>query len=308
MTFKKWDKSINKYLEKKSEVNRNLLTKKNLYIFPNSNGFKLAFFIFFSFASSIFYQNNVGLLVSIILFIIYFISIIISYQNLSLIKIKPLNCLVPRNKNVYLSFFIKSLNNRDRLNLDLFLNKEKIQNFDLIQGKKIDTKQFFLKRGVQDMPQINLESVFPFGVIKAFGVVKLKEKLFVYPEPIKPPNNLISNLEKQNLKNDNDYEFDSIEEGKLGENLSRISWKHYSILKKLFTKKFITMNNNNKILIDIEKLNNSNFELSLSYAAYLIEYFYNSKKKFALKYKNFISNYSNSTTHKNNLLKFIANV
>ena len=158
------------------------------------------------------------------------------------------------------------------------------------------------------MPQINLESVFPFGVIKAFGVVKLKEKLFVYPEPIKPPNNLISNLEKQNLKNDNDYEFDSIEEGKLGENLSRISWKHYSILKKLFTKKFITMNNNNKILIDIEKLNNSNFELSLSYAAYLIEYFYNSKKKFALKYKNFISNYSNSTTHKNDLLKFIANV
>ena len=86
MIFKKWDKLINKHLEKKSEVNRNLLTKKNLYIFPNSNGFKLAFFIFFSFASSIFYQNNVGLLVSIILFIIYFISIIISYQNLSFIK------------------------------------------------------------------------------------------------------------------------------------------------------------------------------------------------------------------------------
>ena len=30
MTFKKWDKSINKYLERKSEV-RNLLTKKLIY-------------------------------------------------------------------------------------------------------------------------------------------------------------------------------------------------------------------------------------------------------------------------------------
>ena len=39
------------------------------------------------------------------------------------------------------------------------------------------------------MPQINLESLFPFGVIKAFGVVKLKEKLFVYS------NNDFSSLE-----------------------------------------------------------------------------------------------------------------
>ena len=97
--------------------------------------------------------------------------------------------LVPKNKNVYLSFFIKTLNNKDRLNLDFFLDKKKIQNFDLIEGKKIEYSTFFLKRGVQDMPQINLESLFPFGVIKAFGVVKLKEKLFVYPEPIKPPSN-----------------------------------------------------------------------------------------------------------------------
>ena len=308
MIFKNWKNFINKYLEKKSELRRNFLTKKNLYIFPNINGFKLAIFVFFTFASSIFYQNNVGLLVSIILFIIYFLSIIISYQNLSSIRIEPLNCLVPKNKNVYLSFLIHSLNNRNRLNLNFFLNKKKIQNFDLFESKKISTKHYFSIRGVQEMPQINLESVFPFGVIKAFGVVKLKEKLFVYPEPIKPPTDLISNLEKQNLENDNDYEFDSIEEGKLGDNLSRISWRHYSIMKKLFTKNFLKINKNDKILIDIEKLASSNLELSLSYTAYLIEYFYHSKKNFAVKYKNFISNYSNSLTHKNDLLKFITNV
>ena len=308
MIFKRLGKLINKHLEKKSEAHKNLLTKKNLYIFPNFNGFKLAFFIFFAFASSIFYQNNVGLLVSIILFIIYFISIIISYQNLSFIKVEPLNNLVPKNKNVYLSFFIKTLNNKERLNLNFFLNKKKIQNFDLIGSKKINTQHFFLKRGVQDMPQINLESLFPFGVIKAFGIIKLKEKLFVYPEPIKPPSNLISNLEKQYLENDNDYEFDTIEEGKLGDNLSRISWRHYSTMKKLYTKKFLKINKNNKILIDIEKLKSSNFELSLSYAAYLIEYYYNLKINFALKYKNYISSYSNSLNHKNDLLKFITNV
>ena len=34
----------------------NKLNKKNLYIFPNLNGFKLGAFIFFSFVASIFYQ------------------------------------------------------------------------------------------------------------------------------------------------------------------------------------------------------------------------------------------------------------
>ena len=124
MINKNWEIFINKHLEKKSKIQKNFLTKKNLYIFPNLNGFKLGIFIFFSFASSIFYQNNVGLLVSIIIFIIYFISIIISYQNLDAIKIEPLNCLVPNNKNVYLSFFVEALNNRQRLNLNMSLNKK----------------------------------------------------------------------------------------------------------------------------------------------------------------------------------------
>ena len=308
MINKNWKIFISKHLEKKSKTQKNFLTKKNLYIFPNLNGFKLGIFIFFSFASSIFYQNNVGLLVSIIIFIIYFISIIISYQNLDAIKIEPLNCLVPNNKNVYLSFFVEALNNRQRLNLNMSLNKNKIINFDLLSNKKIDFVYFFPKRGIQNMPQINLTSLFPFGITRAFGLVKLRQKLYVYPEPIKPPSIIINNLEHQNFLNDEDYEFDNIEEGKSGENLSRISWKHYSIMKKLFTKKFITLNNNNKVLIDIEKLNRSNFELSLSYAVYLIEYYYNQKKNFAIKYQKFVSNYSNSLKHKNKLLKYITNV
>ena len=307
MINKKWKKFIKNYLEKKSETQRNLLTNKNLYIFPNLNGFKLAFFIFFAFTSSIFYQNNVGLLISIMLFIVYFISIIVSYQNLNEIRIEPINYLVPSNKKVYLSYLIQALNKRDRLNLNFFFNKKKIQNLNLINDKKISIGHFFLKRGVQDIPQINLESLFPFGIIRAFGIVKFKQKLYVYPEPIKPPVSIIQNLEQQNLKNEIDYEFDAIEESKPGENLSRISWRHYSIMKKLLTKKFINIKNDDKILIDIEKLNTLNFELSLSYSVYIIDYFYNQKKNFAIKYKKYISNYSNSLKHKNDLLKFITN-
>ena len=307
MINKKWRQFIKDHLEKKSESQKNYLTKKNLYIFPNFNGFKLGVFILFSFTSSIFYQNNVGLLISIILFIIYFISIIISYQNLNNLKIVPLSFLVPQKTKLYLSFLFQILNKQEKLNLNISLNKKR-ENINLTNNQKLNFGHTFTKRGTQNIPQIHLESVFPFGIIKAFGIVRFKEKLHVYPEPIRPPSFVMSQLRYKDLLNENDYEFDTIVEGKPGENMSRVSWRHYSTMNKLLIKKFTSVKNNNKIVIDIEKLNSSNFELSLSYTVYLIEYFYNQKINFAIKYKNYFSNYSYSLQHKKELLKFIANV
>ena len=308
MISKNWEKFVTKYLIKKSNLHKNKLNKKNLYIFPNSNGFKLGAFIFFSFTASIFYQNNVGLLISIILFFVYFLSIIISYQNLNNIKIDPLTTLVPQNKNVYLDYLIHSLNDRERLNLNISNNESNIKNVDLTNQKKIAFKNIFLKRGVYEIPILKLESFFPFGIIKTFGLVIFDQKLHIYPEPIKPPQDLIKNLMIVNNLDENDYEFDRIEEASPGESLSRISWRHYSIKNKLFSKKFINSENNKEILIDIDLLNKKNLEKALSNAVYLIEYYYNKKINFALKYKEFTSKYSNSLTHKNDLLKFTANV
>ena len=113
--------------------------------------------------------------------------------------------------------------------------------------------------------------------MKTFGLIKFDQKMCVYPEPIKPSSELIKKLLIINKLNDDDFEFDQIEEAKQGESLSRISWKHYSIKKKLFTKKFINSENNKEILIDIDLLNKNNLEMALSNAVYLIEHYYNRK-------------------------------
>ena len=308
MISKIWRKIVTKYITKKSNNYKNKLIKKNLYIFPNIKGFQLGAFIFFSFSASIFYQNNVGLLLSIVIFIIYFISIMISYQNLSNIEIKPLTYLVPKNKNIYLDFLIQTLNERERLNLDINIENQPIKNINLKERKKIFFKSYFFKRGINEIPVVRLQSLFPFGIIKTFGVIKFSEKIYVYPEPIKPPYSLIQSLKVKNKLDEDDYEFDKIEETKPGENLSKISWRHYSIKKKLFSKKFIYHTSSKKVLIDIEDFSNTNLELALSHTVYLIEHYYKQKISFAIKYRDFISKYSNSLKHKNDLLKFTANV
>ena len=96
-----------KIILKKSLSNKNVINRKNLYIFPSFRGFQIAALIFFCFAVAIFYQNNFALLLSIILFFIYFISILISYQNLLNLKISINNKLYPAKKILILIIKLK---------------------------------------------------------------------------------------------------------------------------------------------------------------------------------------------------------
>jgi hypothetical protein len=295
-----------KIILKKSLKNLNTISRKNLYIFPNLRGFQIAALIFFCFAVAIFYQNNFALLLSIVLFFIYFISILISYQNLLNLDLSINNKLHPANKFVNLIYQINDKQNKERLNVNFDLENETTKK-DINHKTTINLKYKFDQRGKVDTPTLNIHSLFPFGIIKTFTNVSFKERLTIYPEPIRPSNEIFDQLYQLNTDEGFDYEFDKIEESKENVNLSKISWKHSSIKKKLYEKKFKFSNNLQHITIDLQKISAESFEKKLSYASYLIEYFYQLKKPFLLKNKDFISAIACSLDHRNKLLTYLAN-
>ena len=295
------------FVYKKSLKTPNTINRKNLYIFPNLRGFQIASMIFFCFTVAIFYQNNFALLLSIILFFIYFISILISYQNLLNINFEILEKLLPANKLIDLNYQILESQNKERLNINFNIGNE-ILNKNVINKSIINLKYKFFKRGSHKSPNLNVSSVFPFGIIKTFTSVSLNQNITIYPEPIKPSNEILNKLNDANTDEGFDYEFDKIVENKGNTNLSKISWKHSTIKKKLYEKKFKFSNNLQHVVIDLQKLENDNFEKRLSYASYLIEYFYKLKKPFMLKNKEYSSTIACSLEHRNKLLSYLANV
>ena len=294
------------YINKKSKENKNKINRRNLYIFPNFKGFQIASLIFFCFAVSIFYQNNFGLLLSIILFFIYFISIIISYQNLLNINLNVVDKLLPAQQKVKINYLIKCKEKRERLNINFDIGKTSI-NSDINIQRKIKLNFVFDKRGIQEVPNLNVKSEFPFGIINTFSKIFFKEKITIYPKPIKPSDDLLESLFDDKLNEGFDYDFDRIEEAKDISNLSKVSWKHFSIKKKYYVKKFKFSNNANYIVIDLEKIKAESYEKKLSYASYLIEYFYKLKKPFSLKNNDYKSITSCSYEHRNNQLIYLAN-
>ena len=296
---------LEKFIKKKSEKNKNLINRNNLYIFPNQKGFQVGALVFFCFAVAIFYQNNFALLLSIILFFIFFISILISYQNLNNLRFKLIENLFPSSQEINLRYLVESENKQERLNVDFDQNRNQLKT-NINQSKQINFKHAFNQRGVMETPDLNISSVFPFGIIKTFGKISFNERIIVYPKPIQPPQFVLDNINNKNQEGF-DYEFDKIEEDKFNQNLSKVSWKHYSIKKKYYFKKFIFKKDSENIIIDIENLSD-NLEKSLSYASYLINHFYKLKNPFAIKYKDYISNMSCSYEHKKKQLTFLANV
>lgn len=294
------------YINKKSKENKNKINRRNLYIFPNFKGFQIASLIFFCFAVSIFYQNNFGLLLSIILFFIYFISIIISYQNLLNINLNVVDKLLPAQQKVEINYLIKCKEKRERLNINFDIGKKSI-NSDINMQKKIKLNFVFDKRGIQEVPNLNVRSIFPFGIINTFSRIFFKEKIIIYPKPIKPSDDLLESLFDDKLNEGFDYDFDRIEEAKDISNLSKVSWKHFSIKKKYYVKKFKFSNNANYIVIDLKKIKAESYEKKLSYASYLIEYFYKLKKPFSLINNDYKSITSCSYEHRNNQLIYLAN-
>lgn len=247
------------YINKKSKENKNKINRRNLYIFPNFKGFQIASLIFFCFAVSIFYQNNFGLLLSIILFFIYFISIIISYQNLLNINLNVVDKLLPAQQKVEINYLIKCKEKRERLNINFDIGKKSI-NSDINMQKKIKLNFVFDKRGIQEVPNLNVRSIFPFGIINTFSRIFFKEKIIIYPKPIKPSDDLLESLFDDKLNEGFDYDFDRIEEAKDISNLSKVSWKHFSIKKKYYVKKFKFSNNANYIVIDLKKIKAESYE------------------------------------------------
>ena len=298
--------SLNRF----NQINfKNFFKLKNnskIYIYPNLNGIGLSLFVFFCFLVSVFYENNSGLLLSIIIFFIFFISILISHQNINNLKISSSNeYYVEANKNKNLTFIIENLSKEKKLNIDIYFQKQnigkynfskKINNFKLNYNKKL--------RGVYLLDTITLNSIYPFGVIKTKINHNPDCDIIVYPQSIKPNQELLNefNIDKSIDADD----FDGIDEFKNGDSYSKIAWKKSTIDKK-YIKIFKDKEKTQKLILDLDRYNELEFELLLSYSIYIIEYFYQNKINLTLKHQGNIFLLDKNKKSLNQIYKYLAN-
>ncbi len=294
-----------------NKLNKNLknTNKIKIFIYPNLNGLGLALFIFFNFLIAVFYENNFGLLLSIIIFFIFFISIFISHQNLNNLNFNEITeYFIESKKNEKLKLSIINLSNEKKLNIDIDYDKETIGNFNFINKNNNFTIPIkFKERGVSSLKRICIKSIYPFGIIRTKIYVHLKSLIYVYPNAIMPPENLLNEFNISN-RNSLNHDFDGIEEFRRGDSLSKIAWKKSTINEKKNVKKFKDPTKDQKLILNLNKYPHIPFELLLSYSTFIIKYYFQTKKELKLKHNNNIFYLKSNQSSLNLILKYLADV
>ena len=283
--------------------------KSKIFIYPNWNGIGLGFFLFLCFLVAVFYEINFSLLLSIILFFIFFISIFISHQNLNNLSIHFLDhYFIEADKNTKIEFQIKNHSKDKKLNIEVDYENKNTGSFNLIE-KSIFYKINYLirERGTLNLSRIVLKSVYPFGIIRTKKYFENNSKLIIYPKSIQPTQDLLIEF-NINIKSNTNSEFDGIEEYKYGDSFSKIAWKKSSIKNKKFVKNFEEPKSYNKSILNLNNYSDIPFELLLSYSTFIILYYFQNNFELTFKHNNLVFNLNKSQSSLNNLLKYLANV
>ena len=288
-----------------------LKIKKNqrIIIYPNLSGFTLGIFVFFCFLISVFYENNFALLISIIIFFIFFISIIVSNQNLDNLNLIAEDFyLISENEKNNLVFEIFNNSENNKLNIDVFYEKKFNGNYNFKSGTNTIKIEFVgEKRGIVNLDNIILKSVFPFGVINTRKKIGINKKIYVYPTPKNKYLDIFAEFYPNNSAYDQD-DLDSLDQYKIGDNLSKIAWKKTLQKGEKFVKKFISQKNDNQKTLDLDKYFEFDFEELLSSVAHIFISNYQMNNEISLKHKDKIFQLSSHESSLNEILKYLSYV
>ena len=200
---------------------------------------------------------------------------------------------------------IENLSKEKKLNININYQKQNIGNYNFLKKINYFNLNYNKKlRGVYLLDAITLNSIYPFGVIKTKINLKLDCDIIVYPQSIRPNKELLNefNIDKSIDADD----FDGIDEFKNGDSYSKIAWKKSTIDKK-YIKIFKDKEKTQKLILDLDRYNELEFELLLSYSIYIIEYFYQNKINLTLKHQGNIFLLDKNKKSLNQIYKYLAN-
>ena len=283
--------------------------KGKIFIYPNLNGLGLGFFLILCFLIAVFYENNFGLLLSIIIFFVFFISIFVSHQNINHLTLStPDKYFIEATKDEGVDIQIINEINEKKINLDLVYKDFTLTNINFVKKSHIlRLREQYFERGSYPISRIILKSIYPFGIIRTKRYFDSKSKIVVFPKKVQPNHNLLNEF-NINLRGHVNDEFEGIEDYKNGDSFSKIAWKKSIVKNKKYIKKFEEPKKENKLILNLDNYPEIPFEDLLSYATFIIDYYYKNKIELTLKHRESLFYLNQNTNSLNQILSYLADV
>ena len=240
---------------------RATLNLRNVYIFFSREGLLFALLLVITFIAGINYGNNLVLGLCFYLVSVWLVSFHVTFAHISGLQIQLLEVtMAEAGTPVWVTLQLRSDSRQPRR--QLLLNFEPSVYQDSAQ-KNTDNEQVLLpylhgeqivrlpiittQRGELVLPRLQIKTVYPLGIMRAWSYVYFSRTAWVYPNPEAFEGQMqylaLSNEDmpisgQYTQYNQGQDDFERLDNYIAGESLARVSWAHVARGQGMLTKHF----------------------------------------------------------------------
>ena len=230
------------------------LNLRNVYIFFSREGLLFAVLLLITFVAGINYGNNLVLGLCFYLVSVWLISFHVTFAHVSGLQVSLLEVTTPvAGEPVWVTIQLRNEGRQPRRQISLgfemdISGQRQLQTPVLLprleQEHIIRLPIFTTRRGAFELPRLQIKTVYPLGIMRAWSYVYFARHAWVTPKPMAfewQAQYLSANSD--DLPTGGQYtqgqdDFEQLDNYIAGESLARVSWAHVARGQGMFTKHF----------------------------------------------------------------------
>ncbi|HHX81678.1 MAG TPA: DUF58 domain-containing protein [Pseudomonadaceae bacterium] len=221
-----------------------VLGHRNIFILPNRQGLGFMLVLALMFIGAVNYESNLAFALVFLLLSMFVVSIFHTFRNLAGLRVSVVSGTgVFAGEMAELIVILHREGRRSHESVRLCYPSAQPQVCDLISGREARVSLFVpaVKRGWLKPGRLVIDTVFPFGICRAWSLLDLRVRSLVYPAPLECDlDYLLSNQ----LRSGNtslvrgSEDFYSLREYRLGDPLRHVAWKNYASGQGMLVKEY----------------------------------------------------------------------
>lgn len=248
-----------------------VLDQRRIFIFPNRQGLAFLILALLLFVGGINYQNNLLMGFSFLLFAIFCIAIWHTFRNLSGLRIRVVD-MRPAYATHRGHITLHLLASRPHLSVRLWwLTDARVEvSLDAGEEVRLDVPVLLEKRGWNRPGRLQVESVFPLGLIRTWSLPDMASACLAWPLPLpggECPASGEQDKQGQKEQGAGNDDFAGLKDYVTGDSLRRIDWKTFARSHGLYVRHFSDPAEG-KRLLEWERLPGMHVEEKLSRLCY----------------------------------------
>lgn len=252
-----------------------VLGHHNIFIMPNRQGLGFVFVLALMFIGAANYEVSLAFALVFLLLSMFMLSIFYTFRNLSGLHISAVpGAPVFAGEMAEITVILNRHGSRTYENVQVRFPGSRAQVTDLLESTEARLNLYVpsQRRGRIDPGRLVIDTVFPFGICRAWSLIDLDFTFLAYPRPVECDLDwlLASQHSAGNttITRGND-DFHSLREYQRGDSLKHVAWKQFARGQGMFTKEYAS-NIDRKIWLRWDMFEGMDVEARLSRLCYCV--------------------------------------